>query len=806
MIGFVRYRWIVTTGLLLTVANTIHVVDAADISFRNDVMAVLSKSGCNAGTCHGNAKGKGGFQLSLRGQDPDLDYRALTREWTSRRINSVTPSESLILLKATYQIPHEGGRRFTSDSLEYQILRTWIEQGSQMDSDNRSRVISIDVIPDNLVLKKRKTTIESTLTPTGDNGPNASSVDWSFQITVTARFSDGSTSDVTQRSVYEFTQPIADVSSEGFVTGTKSGETTILVRFLDQQAAIRLAFLSEGRATAITSTRETPANPIDQFVQTKLDSLDIVPSPLCDDGTFQRRLYLDMMGIIPTSIEAQAFMTNSDRDKRARLIDEVLDRPEFAEWWALKWADMLRVEEKTLDRKGVETFYAWLRDSFATGKPVDQLVREIVSSLGSTYEVPPTNFYRAHRLPFERSEAIGQLFQGVRLQCAKCHNHPFDRWTQDDYYGWGSLFSRIDYKIIENFRRDKNDLHEFDGEQIVFLSNDAKIRGQAKDPRINKVRSVRFLGETKGRLSTVEVANFDMESTDDRSESRVDAEKEGSVDERSLESMAKWLTDPQNDRFVHTMANRIWYQVMAKGIVDPVDDFRATNPPSNSELLNYLANELHAPSLSNRNVIPFDIRHLIRLILNSNTYQRASETNDSNVDDETNFSHTIVRRLSAEQLLDGISQVCGVPNAFAGYPVGFRSRQIPGVAARGPNVGSPTSSDRFLKLFGKPPRLQSCDCERSDEPTLNQTFQLVSGTLVNDMLSNPNNRLTELEKPGMPLEEIVTELYWSTLTRSPSAEEMELVKSSWQRAGQRREPLEDLLWSLINSNEFLIRR
>jgi hypothetical protein len=769
-------------------------VDAEELSFLYDVMPVLSKAGCNLGTCHGNSRGKGGFQISLRGQDPDSDFSMLTHDLFGRRVNTADPDRSLILLKPTMQLPHEGGKRFELNSSEYNVLRSWIAAGLPHDSIGHRQLIQLDVTPSELYLKARDDDA------IGENVPR-----WQVQIEAKASFSDGTVRDVSSLAVYEIAQPIADVSSNGLVIGRHSGETTVLVRYLDRQAAVRLAFI-ENRPDFVWSGTE-PANLVDENVLAKLRKLQINPSAVCDDATFIRRVTLDLIGLLPTADEARRFVSSDSADKRSALIDSLLERPEFSEWWAMKWADLLRIEEKTLDRKGVEGFYCWLREAFANNKPLDQFVREIVTGRGSTYEVPQANFYRALRTPFERSEAVGQLFLGVRLQCSKCHNHPFDRWTQDDYYGWGSVFAPVDYKIMENRRLDSNDMHEFDGEQIVFLN--ASLT--AKDPRVGKPRSPRFLGNSE-----------DLAPEKD-----------------PLNALADWLTEGRNERFVQMLANRTWQQVMSRGIVDPVDDFRATNPPSNPELLKALSDQLAfgadgqpaTPSVADGSVRStrqesagkvgaFDLRHLLRTILNSKTYQFSSSTNETNRTDEANFSRAIVRRHSAEQILDAISQALDVPLDFSRYPKGRRAGQLPGVpiirTSVRPNenrtkkknrqIGETTDADRFLRLFGKPPRLQSCDCERSEETTLGQTFQMVSGPLINQMLATDGNRLDRLLASKQSAEEILTELYWTTLTRAPSSRERTETVRLLEHASNPRAVLEDIAWALFNSNEFLLRR
>ncbi len=787
-LSFARWRSAATTLVRAVLAGLcvlfMAVASSADeISFRNDVMPVLSKAGCNLGTCHGNARGKGGLQISLRGQDPQRDYLVLTRDWLGRRTNSSQPDQSLLLLKPTMQIAHEGGRRFDVTSAEYRVLREWIAAGTPDDPAKVRTLVKLIVSPREAFLQPAPVATPSDRIATTDNSTtNATFAEWKLQLTATAEFSDGSRRDVTSQAVYEISAPIAETSPTGLVTGLQAGETTVLVRYLQQQVPVRLAFL-HAHPDFVFAAR-APANVIDERVLAKLQRLRINPSMTCDDATFVRRLFLDLLGILPTAGEARRFVADASLRKRSDLIDELLERPEFADWWALKWADLLRIEEKTLDRKGVENFHGWLRDSFATNKPLDQMVREIIAARGSTYEVPPANFYRALRDPFERSEAAAQLFLGARLQCAKCHNHPFDRWTQDDYYSWASVFARVDYKIIENNRRDKNDNHEFDGEQIVFMGGG----GEAKDPRTDKTRAPQFLG-----------AASRVTSRDD-----------------PLLALAEWMTSADNDRFVRMLANRTWQQVMGRGIVDPVDDFRATNPPSNPELLDALCDQLRGTGDATASRRAFDLRHLLRLILNSNTYQAASAPNDTNRDDESNFSHALIRRLSAEQLLDATSQVLDVPLKFSGFPTGPRAAQLPALHRVRRQEGGTSTADQFLTVFGKPPRLQSCDCERSDETTLTQTFQLVSGTLVNSMLAEPGNRIDSLIESKRAIPDLVTELYWTALTRAPTADELnqtcrylETAKAQSAKsesAKSLRTAMEDVTWGLINSHEFLLRR
>ncbi len=491
------------------------------------------------------------------------------------------------------------------------------------------------------------------------------------------------------------------------------------------------------------------------------------PAQVCDDSTFVRRVFLDLLGLLPTADEARSLVESTDDHKRASLVDALLQRPEFADFWAQKWSDLLRNEEKVLDRKGVQNFHAWIRSSIAHNEPVDQFVHQLIASRGSTYSQPAANYWRAMREPLMRAESTAQLFLGVRLQCARCHNHPFDHWTQDDYYSWANLFAPVDYKIVENRRRDDNDKHEFDGEQIVFMNTKESVG----DPRTNEPRPPQFLGDDTGAGA----------SADDR-----------------LLALADWIVRPDNQLFAQMQVNRIWYHLLGQGIVDPIDDFRATNPPVNPLLLNYLAEEFVSSG--------FDRQHLIRLITASATYQLSSEPYDVVRSDDRHFSHARVRRLSAEQLLDAITQVVDVPVRFNGYPVGFRAGAIPGVTALRPRDEAPSSGDKFLKLFGKPPRLQSCECERSEETTLSQAFELTSGPLINKLLSQSGNCIDSWVTESAGDSQSLSELYWSALSRAPTDEEIVALTDYLQRADDRRTAWEDVVWSVVSSSEFLLRR
>jgi hypothetical protein len=762
--------------LLAVVAVRADAESPGPVSFRNDVMAVLSKAGCNSGPCHGNQNGKAGFKLSLRGEDAEFDLQALTRDMFARRVNPNDPDQSLLLLKATTQMAHEGGLRFRPDSPEYTMLRRWIADGAGDDSASAPKLTRLEVSPTNRIL----------IEPVKE-----------AQLRARAFFSDGTERDVTSLAVYEPASTSLKVSHDGLATCDVPVETTVLVRYLDRHVSVRLAFIP---ARPGFVWRKTPAhNFIDDHVFAKLQSLRLNASALCTDSEFIRRAYLDLLGLLPTADEARAFVEDqraagilpaekggprsgagrSSADsagkmpaarltKRARLIDALLERPEFAEFWALKWSDVLRNEEKVLDRKGVQAYYQWIRRSLAENKPLDQFVRELVSARGSTYQNPPANFYRANRDAVTRAEATAQLFLGTRLQCAKCHNHPFDRWTQTDYYDWADVFARIDYKILENNRRDGLDKHEFIGEQIVYLARE----GDVTNPCTGKPATPRFLGEvdTASRLAALETDH--------------------------LASLARWLTAQPN--FARSQVNWVWFQLLGRGIVDPIDDFRPTNPASHPALLDELAADFAKHK--------FDVRHLIRLIMTSRTYQLSSEPAGDNGDDVINFSHALPRRLSAEQLLDTQHQVLGVPAKFTGYPAGLRAAQLPGGSPVRRNEVRMAGSEKFLAMFGKPARLLACECERSSETTLVQTFQLISSPEINALLTNEDNRLTALLASGQSNAGMVDELYWTALSRPPTARESATAVKLLDDATNKRVALEDIAWALLNAKEFVLRK
>ncbi len=708
------------------------------VSYRNDIVPVIVHAGCNMGACHGAATGKGELSLSFRGENPVRDRDAFLKQF----IDIKNPDKSLMLRKAILDVKHGGGKRFEKDSESYALLRQWIAEGAKLDLPGEPTLVRIEATPSEKVLLEPENKLK---------------------LSVTAHYSDGSSRDVNRWAIYEPTNLNVEVDELGNVESHQPGETVVNIRYLGMQAPVRLAFVAV-RPGYVWSDPPTN-NFVDEALRSKWKLLRMNPSDLCNDTVFLRRAFLDLIGLIPTEKEARDFLANTSSDKRRQLIESLLQRPEFADFWALKWADLLRVEEKVLDRKGVAVFHDWIRKSIVDNKPIDQFAREIVSSLGSTYEVAAANYYRALRTPDDRAEAVAQIFLGTRMNCAKCHNHPFEKWTMDDYYQFSAVFDGIDYDIKENNRFDKNDKNNFVGEQVVHLAEKRIL----KDPRNGKLPALRFLG----------------------------MDEPISSDPHRLEKLAQWMSSPDHPLFARVQVNRIWYHLMGRGIVDPVDDFRATNPPSNPALLDALA----ADFVKNK----FDLRHTIRVICNSRAYQLSSQPEDSNAEDESNFTHALPRRLSAEQLLDSVSIAFGALPRFEGYEQAMRAAQLPGVQAiyRPKN---PTNGDNFIKLFGKPPRLVNSDTERSTNTSLAQVFELTSGSTLNDLLTTQDNILGKLLSTEKTPEKVIDSLYWTLLSRPPAPKEQAETSSYLSSAENQRTALEDIAWALLNSKEFLLRQ
>ena len=712
------------------------------VSFRNDIMPILSRGGCNTGGCHGHRDGKGELKLSLWGENPAEDHKALLKG--ARRVKKSSPAASWILRKPTLQMEHKGNERFAVDSQEYSLLLRWIAQGAEDDSGGAANLISLEVTPDSAIFSEPQR---------------------SLQLRVWATFEDGEQRDVTYWATYSLSNLLAEIDPKGKVTFLKPGETTVLTRYLNKHVSTRITLLPERPEFAWNDP--VPFNYIDEHIFTKLRRLRMNPSGLCDDATFVRRAFLDIIGTLPTAAEARSFVADPAKDKRETLVKQLLQRPEYSQFWALKWSDLLRNEEKVLDSTGVEAFHGWMRESFDQGKGIDQFVRELLTARGSTYKNPPANYYRALRNPTDRSEATAQLFLGARLRCAKCHNHPFDRWTQDEYYKFAALFDGIDYKVIENKRRDKFDKNTFVGEQEVQLVPERKF----KDPRSKKPPEPGLLGSEAVALN---------------------------AEQDRFEQLADWITGPSNSLFAMVQANRIWYNLMGRGLVNPVDDFRPTNPASHPGLLQALAKDFADHS--------YDLRHLILRITTSRTYQLSTEADGTNNEDSENYARASMTRLPAEVLLDAAHSALGQPGKFKQYENIKRALAIPGIKGAFLEK-NPHHDDRFLHLFGKPPRLLNSDAERLNEISLAQAFEMTSGETLSTLLKAKGNRLDQLLSGKLSAEEILAELYWTAINRPPTTEEQEvLLQHIADRPGnERRGALEDISWALLNSKEFLFR-
>ena len=700
------------------------------VSFRHDVMAAFNVGGCNMGACHGTPSGKNGFKLSLRGFDPTADYLQLTREQFGRRSDKHNPDASLTLLKALGRVPHEGGTRFGASSYPAEMMRQWLVEGMQDDSASLPGVKKLDVTPGNRVLH------------------NPSKFQ---QLAVRATYTDNSQRDVTRITNFSSSDPgIADVNLNGFVEFKRPGEVAILVRYLEEMVSVRLTYLEP--RVGFTWSNPSEFNAIDKNVFEKLKLMTILPSELCTDTEFVRRAYLDAIGRMPTPAEAKTFFADGSSGKRTTLIDQLVTQPEFADFWALKWADVLRSSRKTIQAKGSYGFQLWLREKLAVNTGLDDIVKELLTATGNTYTNPPANFYRIAKDPQSLAEATAQLFLGVRMQCAKCHNHPFERWSQDDYYGLSAVFARV--KNRPSF--DTPVAAKAIGAEIIFATRD----GEVSQPRTGKVMKPRFPGSGDQDLKV---------GTDRRA------------------AFADWLTKPENPFFAKSVVNRVWFHVMGKGIVDPVDDFRESNPSCNDELLNALAKDFAAHN--------YDLRYLVTTIMKSRTYQLSAQPNDTNKDDGKYFSHAVTKLLTAEQLLDAISDVTGVPEKFAGLPIGTRAIQLPDGEVNHP----------FLKTFGQPARELACECERESDGNLAQALQLINGPTVNEKVRSASNRLTSLLSQKKTERETLDEIYLAALARVADDSEAKIALAHVAKHTDKRKAWEDVLWAVLNTREFLFR-
>lgn len=700
------------------------------VSFSTETLAALSKQGCNSGACHGSPSGKGGFRLSLRAFDPVLDELTLVREEYGRRANPLEPENSLLLTKPTMRVPHGGGLKLRKSDPAYALLRDWIAEGCLIDTATAPKCVKVEVYPPSGRMLKLPANRQ--------------------QLSVLAHYSDGKVIDITPLAVFSSSdENVAQVDVNGLVTARDRGETAIVVRYLDHLETTFLTFVKDVPGFAWSSP--TPANYIDEKVYAKLQQLQFLPSETCTDEEFVRRVTLDVIGQLPTVEESQQFLADSSPDKRAKWIDALLDRPEYARFWALKWGDLLKLTTAQVTEGGLFKYHRWIERALASNMPYDQFARALLTSKGSTLENPPANFYRTSADSNELVENVAQLFLGARLQCAKCHNHPFERWTQDNYYGMAAFFHRV--------QRQKSPR----ADEVVIWTSQA---GEVTQPRTGK--------QMKPWLPLT----GDVENPD--------AGAAGRPDRRTL--FADWLTRPENPFFAKVEVNRIWGHLFGRGIVEPVDDFRESNPPANAPLLEALAQDFAASG--------FNRKHILRVILNSRTYQASSRVNEFNQSDEKYASHFQPRLLSAEQLLDAICQVTQVGETFGALPAGTRATELPS-----PDLAK---SD-FLKTFGQPERQTVCACERSNESSLGQALQLYNGPLVHGKLRSEANRFRQLLSAQKTDAEIVAALYQAALCRQPSPPELEASLAHIASKENRIEALEDVCWAVLNMNEFLFQ-
>jgi hypothetical protein len=710
-------------------------------NFALDVVPALTRAGCDMGSCHGAQQGKGGFKLSLQGFDADYDYENIARAGVHRRVDPAAPEKSLLLLKPLLAVAHKGGLRLRKGTAEYRILRDWIAAGMPPATGKEPHVASLDIHPKIRTLQKGQ----------------------SQRYVVYAVFSDGSRREVTSRSLFSPSEEaVARVSPDGAATAVGPGEGAVLIRY---QALVGAARVISPFAASLPYKRTASESRIDQIINSKLASLGLPASKRSSDSDFVRRIYLDVIGQLPSPEEATAFLSDRDPKKREKLIDTLFDRPEYVDFWTMKWGDLLRNSRRSMGERGMAALNYWIRDSVLENKPWDQMAREVLVSQGSTHEVGPANFFRSANTPETLSEAATQTFLGVRIQCARCHNHPYEKWTQNQYWEMASFFARVKTQRGG----------DINAESRIALAK----AGDISHPKTQK----------KVMPCALDAKPLTETFPGDR-----------------REALAEWTTAPQNPFFAKTMANRIWKHFMGRGIVEPVDDMRATNPPSNEALLNYLGQYL----AENK----FDLKKLMKAIVSTDAYQRSSETLTANARDAKFYSHYYFKRLSAEQLMDAISTVTGAPERYAGYPSGFRATQLPDT----------TVQSYFLELFGRPARQITCECERSDDPNLGQILHLMNNSHLSEKIADNGGRVAKLAKalpptsilgirlPKLkatkptsvdPYTNLVDQLYLAAFARKPSAQESKIAVADLKQSRYPELAAEDILWALTNSKEFL---
>jgi len=704
------------------------------IEFTKDIRPILTKDGCAMAACHASQHGKGGFKLSVFGFEPEKDRDAMARDALSRRADFVEPEKSLILLKPTMQTPHGGGKRLEKGSVDYQLMLAWIAAGAPAPKKDDAEVVKLEVNPPQRVGKGGLTQ----------------------QLQVIATYSDGVKRDVTASARYDsLDDGVIRVTGAGYMTAVGKGQGAVMVRY-EGQAAINLTVVPYADHVDLASWKSNSF--IDDLAVAKYRELGIEPSPLCDDATFIRRVYLDAIGTLPTVDETRAFLASDDSEKRTKLIDALLGlsvdpsqnkfNDAYSAWWALKWSDLLRNNSGDLGEQGMWAMHNWIRQSLLANKPFDKFVRELITARGSIYTNGPANYYRVHKDSSMLAEATAQLFLGVRIECAKCHHHPFEKYSQDDYYGLAAFFARTGTKNSEEFGL-------FGREQAVIVRDS----GDVKSPRTNQVLMPRPL---------------DGEAIDHPLDRRI--------------PLADWLTDKHNAYFARSVANRYVGYLLGRGLVEPIDDMRSTNPATNPALLDAIAQHFADSG--------FDLKQLVRVIMTSRLYQLDSQPTEANAADDKFYSHFDVKRLPAEALIDAIDRVTDIPTKYRNLPLGTRAIELPDAEY----------PDYFLNTFAKPRRASVCECERAPDPNLAQALHTLNGDVLALKIKDAKSRVSKLIAAKKSQDEIIEDLYLAALSRFPSDEERAASRELLADSKGESEFYQDLLWALMNSKQFLFVR
>lgn len=726
-------RTTVPLAALLAVAPCFAAETPRPLNFANDIVPILTKGGCNGGGCHGKAGGQNGFKLSLLGFEPQEDYEHIVKEARGRRVFPAAPEQSLLLTKGTAELPHGGGKKLDPASEDYADIMRWIREGMPYGQDSDPKMARISVEPPKLTMPLKGTQ----------------------QLKVVAHYTDGSTRDVTKRALYE-------ANEKGMAETTETGE----VRLFDLPGDVAVMVRYQGKVSTFRATvplgapveKLPPAsNFVDDLVFAKLKTIGIPPSEVADDGTFLRRVTLDLTGRLPTASEMKDFRASNAPGKRAALVDRLLDSPEYAEFFANKWSALLRNQRtQPLYARGTYLFWQWIRDSMADNKPYDRFVREVVAASGEIEHNPPVAWYRQVKDMKQQMEDVAQLFLGTRMQCAQCHHHPFEKWSQQDYYGFAAFFSNVSRKAST-----------FASEEMIFHK-----RGVAQTTNIRTREAVTptSLGGSALKLEPAQDPRL---------------------------ALAEWMSQKENPFFAHTLVNRYWKHFFNRGLVEPEDDMRETNPPVNPELLAALAESFVKSG--------YDLKQLIRTITTSTTYQLSAVPNAHNARDRQNFSRCYPKRLNAEVLYDAVNTLLEVESKFPGQAPGTRAVALPD--------NSYNQTTYFLSVFGRPDSSSACECERTQEASLAQSLHLLNAAEIQTQLTREKGRADSLTHDPRPDDDKITDLYHVALSRDPNADEVKFARSHLEKKTHgktaaaattaKKEAYEDILWALLNTKEFL---